>query len=513
MKSRFSHFGQTGITDNARFYDAVFISIALYAVVLFAVAHYQARDITFRVEQWDVYYFYANNTFSLFSARDWIVLAFWTPFNDFRFIPLAYLFNFAEYCVFRNNNVYYLIFSCSLHMLNCLLAAVLVKKFLGAKSTTAALAAFALFLLFPSKVEIVIWTFFGYKLFHLTLILAALIFFEDYLEKNSAIYCYVSVASLFLSFLIYESSLPIGLAMLGRLYFYKSAASDVNKNRYLGVMLRFYAAYLILFLVACEKVPPYLAMTLQPIVYNDYISSAYYWVKNGWILANSGVPLMFVDKKLWVFFLPVMEQWVLITTVVLSWGVLFASIGYRALRAEKTLYFAAVLAGGTMLVLLGRTATNGEYYLGCMSIYQYFPSAMLAIMLGYAIAVTVVNPERRWKKRLTSVSLFFIVSLLGHASYVSINSYMDHNRSTSGLISHVRRFLAGNENGKVAIGNIHIPFAGDAYAYNDGNHAYRVMKLLFGDKVTDKPAETVSRDESVLVLNDDIFEKLGTAGE
>lgn len=474
------------------------LALLLYSLILFCISHYPAKAITFRVEQWDIYRFYSEYTFNFLQPESWLKIAFWTPFNDFRCIPLAYLWNFVEFKLLGSDNFSYLIFSSCLHLINCALIANFVSILIGRSNPLTGIFGFILLLLFPAKFEVIIWTFFSYKLFHVTLILISLTYLERYLQSPRKVTAYISIACLFISYFFYEASVPIGFVYLWRLFVNNTPMESGAKKFFLFLICASYVAYALIYLTATYYVPSHLNMVnvqnqLIGILGNLWMNvltgfaSLYCWLSHGLLMGNSGLPLRLVPTPFHLSFV-VLTPADIIFTCLLIWGCLLATITHWLRLWRNCLYILLILLSGIVLVLIGRAIPNGPEYLARMSIYNYFPSVFLAALLGYPLGATLFGSTSFIRRSVLLFSFFLLITLLSITNYRAIKQYITFNKPLAVLIEEVGNFIRNNPDKNVHVENIRVPFAPTWSPFvTHQSHAYNVLRLRYGDKIVKVP--------------------------
>lgn len=467
-------------------------SLALYALLLFLVVYYQSRLITFRVEHWDIAHFYSHYDFHPLSARDWLEIAFWTPFKDFRFIPLAYLWNFLIFKLLDTAMIAYWILSVLMTVGNAFLLAYLVSALRGLKGIEGGLLAGALFLVFPAKLELTVWTFFTYKLMHTACILAALILFENVLKRGRLQQAVASFLFLFISALFYEASLPIAIVLLGRAALNRTTTLQVKSGVALLTVL-FYSAYFMLYREAAHYVVTgglgigWHGPVMESFLSIDYgaflpvlLKAAGLWLTHGILLTNSGLPLEFLSGNHVVF--RTVSDPIMGAALSFLWGgILIMALAHRV-SWRPVAYLLWLLFFGSVFVLVGRTATNGPGYLPAISMYQYFPTMIGAALLGYLLDGALRAASANRMRMALFIAVFVIMSILGYACYRSIRSYMKINEPVRALIRRVGGMLEAGPHTRISIDDLSLPST-PRHGYTDKEHAYHALSLLYGDRI------------------------------
>jgi hypothetical protein len=377
-------------------------------IVLFIWAYWPAYQLQFRVEQWAIYDYYQSLPYPA-SIEEWGHIAFWTPLGDYRFIPLAYLWNYLEFKLFDLNFAWYTTLSLGLYALNAALLGWLA--YLYNKGQTAAFwltTVFALFL--PSAMEIAIWTFFSYKLFQLTLMTMALIMLEKGITQRSSIYVLFSIVICFISTLFYEAlALFLGYWILRISYSKLSTRTALNFICLLLMVLYlsstwFFAQFPNLFGVSPIAIPEANPMRV--------LESLYQWIKYGWLLDNLGFGVEFRENARFITMHLLSPRKIHLLFVLLLWFSLLCSIRWTAVSWRQIGLFSILLGLSTILILGGRTATNGPDYLSHFSMYNYNAITFISPILGTIFSSTWANSNSsnlRTKIALLSLSLLTIL--------------------------------------------------------------------------------------------------------
>lgn len=377
-------------------------------IVLFIWGYWPAYQLQFRVEQWAIYDYYNSLPYPI-SIAEWGHIAFWTPLGDYRFIPLAYLWNYLEFKLFGLNFAWYTTLSLSLYALNALLIGWLARLYNRGQDASFWLTlVFALFL--PSAMEIAIWTFFSYKLFQLTLMILALIMLEKGISQRSTIYVLLSILVCFISTLFYEAlTLFLGYWIL-RIYF--SNLKTRSALNFLCILLMglyafntwFFAQFPNLFGVSPIAIP-----TTSP---TRILESLYHWIKYGWLLDNLGFRLEFRENSRYITMHLLGPRKIHLFFVLLLWITLVCSIRFSAVLWRQVGLLGILLILSTVLILGGRTATNGPDYLSHFSMYNYNAIVFISPILGtiFSSAWTNINSNNiRTQLAILSLSLLTVL--------------------------------------------------------------------------------------------------------
>lgn len=453
--------------------------ITAAGLALFLWAYLPSAGIPFRVEQWDCYEFYQSYAFRVTSLYDWGLMAFWTPFGDFRPIPLAYLWNFLAFTVLGNQNQWHWALSLALTLLNALLLARWVSALGAHRGFEHGLTAAALFLLMPARHEIVMWTFFTYKLACTALVLASLIMVEEYLVTGRPRAAYSAVGYLAASWLFYEAWIPLALVLPLRMVLAGRSVASPTTRRILaglGVALTGYGA---LYLATANWIPEAYGLVQQiprqRVDLGTFIISLWRWAIDGVVLGNAGLPLTSVTFPFHVGFRAVIELApTAIVTVV--WGALLVQLRWRPVPVRALTYLAAVGAAGSVLVWVGRTMTNGPDYLASFSVYQHFPTLVLAAALGYVI-------DRSWEptKRMV-IPVLLVYTLLAVGSRQAVDEYMHAQEPLIQALKAVDDALRRHPESRIYVGDIRLPFA-PTWSIPNAEHSYHAFHLLHGERI------------------------------
>lgn len=448
-------------------------------LALFLWAYLPSAGIPFRVEQWDCYDFYRSYPFRVTSLYDWGLVAFWTPFRDFRPIPLAYLWNFLVFTLLGTRNQWHLALSLALTVLNALLLARWVSAIGSHRGVEHGLIAAVLFLLMPAHHEIVMWTFFTYKLAYTALVLASLIMVEEYLATGRPRTAHAAVGYLAASWLFYEASLPVALVLPLRMVLAGRSLTSPATRQILASLAVALTGYGALYLVMAAWIPTAYDLVQQiprqRVNLGTFVVSLWRWVFDGIVLGNSGLPITSVMFPYHVGFRAIVEV-APTAMVALVWCALLVQLRWRPFPLRALSYLAAVGAAGSLLVWVGRTMTNGPDYLASFSVYQHFPSLVLAAALGYLI-------ERSWTpgKRMI-ITVLLVCTLLAVGSRQAVNEYMHVQEPLIQALKAVDDALRLHPESRVYVGNMRLPFA-PTWSIPSAEHSYHAFHLLHGERI------------------------------
>jgi hypothetical protein len=448
------------------------------ALALFLWAYVPSARIPFRVEQWDFYDFYQSYAFDVTSLHDWGLMAFWTPFGDFRPIPLAYLWNFLIFKILGNLNLWHWVLSLALTVLNALLLARWVSALRRHRGFDHGLIAAALFLLMPAKHEVVMWTFFTYKLAYTALVLASLILVERYLVTGGSRSAYLATGLLAVSWLFYEASIPIALVLPLRMVMAGRPFAAPETRRILASLGAALAGYGAFYLVTANWIPKAFDLVKQIprqlVSFGSLSSSLWRWFSDGILLANAGLPFTSVMFPYHVGFRVVFEL-APILLVTLVWGGLLLQLRWRPLPLRDLAYLGVVAGAGSVLVWVGRTMTNGPGYLASFSVYQHFPTLILAATLGYLV------DHSDMRKRLL-IAVLLVCVLLGISSRQAVDEYMHAQEPLIQALKMVENALRHRPRERVYVGDIRLPLA-PTWSIPSSEHSYHAFHLLHGDRI------------------------------
>jgi hypothetical protein len=453
--------------------------VAALGLALFIWAYLPSARIPFRVEQWDCYDFYQSYPFDTTRLRDWGLMAFWTPFGDFRPIPLAYLWNFLTFTLLGTQNLWYWGLSLALTLLNAALLARWVSALRGHAGLGHGLIAATLFLLMPAPHEIVIWTFFTYKLVYTAFVLASLIFLEKFLVTRQLGAIYLATGSLAVSWLFYEASIPIALVLPIRMALSRRSFTRSNIQRVLLSIGGALTGYAVFYLAAMHWIPRAYNLVhqipRQQVGLDTFLISLWRWVADGVFLGNAGLPLTSVVYPYHLGFRPVAELAPIVIALTV-WAVLLAQLRWRPFPIRDLTYLGAVAAAGSVLVWVGRTMTNGPDYLAGFSIYQHFPTLVLAAAVGYLV-------DRSWiLGKGVVIGVLLVVTLLGISSRQAVDEYMHAQEPLVQALATVEQALRTHPDARIYVGEIHLPFA-PTWSIPSAVHSYHAFHLLHGDRI------------------------------
>lgn len=446
-------------------------------IVLFMWAYWPAYQLQFRVEQWAIYDYYQSLHFPA-SIEEWVHISFWTPLGDYRFIPMAYLWNYFEFKLFGLNFAWYTTLSLSLYALNALLLGWLACLY--SKGQTPAFwltTVFALFL--PSAMEIAIWTFFSYKLFQLTLMILALIMLEKGISQRSSIYVFFSILICFISTLFYEALalfLSYWILRISYSKLWTRLALNIICLILMGLYLSstwFFSQFPNLFGVSPIAIPAANPMRV--------LESLYQWVKYGWFLDNLGFWLEFRENARFITLHLLGPRKIHLLFVLLLWITLLCVIRWSAVSWRQIGLFFILLGLGTILILGGRTATNGPNYLSHFSMYNYNAIVFISPILGTIFSSAWSNSNsNNIRTKLTILSVSFLTILWINTIRNGIETYI---RSES---IHISLMRLSNE----IISSTKLPIVVVA---NKGpfeipglNLLYHALHLAHGDRISNK---------------------------
>jgi hypothetical protein len=448
------------------------------ALAVFLWAYLPSAGIPFRVEQWDCYDFYQSHAFDVRSLYDWGLIAFWTPFGDFRPVPLAYLWNFLIFKLLGSQNLWHWMLSLALTILNAALVARWVSALRGYRGLDHGLIAGALFLLMPARHEIVMWTLFTYKLAYTALVLASLILLETYLMTGHRRTAYLATGLLAASWLFYEASVPMALLLPLRMVMAGRPLASLETRRVLAALGGALAGYGGFYLLTATWIPTVYNLVQQiprqPISLGSLILSLWRWMTEGILLANTGLPFTSLAFPYHVGFRVVIELAPAVIVAVV-WGLLLAQLPWRPFPLRDMAYLGAVAAAGSVLVLVGRTMTNGPAYLASFSIYQHFPTLVLAAILGYLL-------HRAPKTNRILVALLLVCTLLGISSRQAVDEYMHAQESLVQALRMVDEALRRHPEARLYVGDIRLPFA-PTWSIPSSEHSYHAFHLLHGERI------------------------------
>ncbi len=454
------------------------------ALVLYVLAYYPALRMPFRVEEFDAYYHFATAPFNLFSAGDWIEMAFWTPFHDFRMLPLAYLWNFVTFKAIGPSTVGFMLLNVALDLLNAVLLARWVSLRLGRSISHGWIAA-AFFLMFPSKHEIVLWVWFTYKTAHNVLLLGSLIFFEKFFRSHGRAHLAWALVLMFLSWFFYEISLPLGFVIpVGMFLFGRFSRQEVLRTS--AIIAIPYAAYGVLYLLAKRYIPDIYGNAV-PILRSGWVDAVWptirNWVWHGMFLANTGLPV-YADKDLLgdTLAFVVKPTMVFILLVVTCWTSFMVLLRWREAPWRNLAYLLCLMFVFNILVALGRAATNGPLYLAHMGMYQYPAAFLIAAALGMLVetSLAAAAPAR---SRLLVAATAICLMLLWSSSAVAVRSYVQAQAPLVEILQEVKQRCAV-PGARVAAADYRLPFSPNTFVVPVEDHSFHALALMYGDCVS-----------------------------
>jgi hypothetical protein len=384
-------------------------------------AYWPAYQLQFRVEQWAIYDYYQPLHYPT-SIEEWGQIAFWTPLGDYRFIPLAYLWNYLEFKLFGLNFAWYTTLSLSLYAINAFLLGWLAHLYnKGQIAVFWLTTVFALFL--PSAMEIAIWTFFSYKLFQLTLMILALIMLEKGISQRSSIYVLFSILICLISTLFYEALALFLCYWILRISYSKlqtRLALNIICLLLMGLYLSntwFFSQFPNLFGVSPIVIPAANPMRV--------LESLYQWIKYGWFLDNLGFWLEFRENDRFITIHLLGPRKIHLLFVLLLWITLICVIRWSAVSWKQMGFFSILLGLGTILILGGRTATNGPDYLSHFSMYNYNAIVFISPILGTIFSSAWSNTSsNKIRTKLTIISLSLLTMLWINTIRNGIETYI-----------------------------------------------------------------------------------------
>lgn len=465
--------------------------ITVFSVTLFWYIYWPSLDFSFRAEQWSFLEYY-ETIVNPNSYSSWLEVAFWTPFHDYRLLPLAYLLHYIEYVLFDGNHKLFNIFSLALYQINALICGILVAQLMR-RGFSQIIITFTVVSLLPAALEITVWSFFSYKLLQVTILLSSLILLEKGLEKGSHVLVALSFILIFLSTLFYEATILV-LAFHGFRVFYK------NPKWWGYLFLSF--SLLILYLISWHyfrSVAQNLGITHNLNINIDYIvffESAINWISQSWILANSGLKLHFISHQAFSQFVTLPPSTIELLLIISALTLLFLSLELEKKMVNAILILLCILILVSAPVLIGRTITNGADYLSGFSMYAYhgviFLGSSFSIFLG-----TRTNKESQkvfYKKILRSSSLVIFLLLWSTSLKESLVSYTNTNNLQNRLINTVSTLIT-KTNSDVIVTARNTPFNTSA---TDINFFYSALKFLHPEKIF---KNTEGLDSNIIVVD------------
>lgn len=249
-------------------------------------------------------------------------MAFWTPFHDYRLLPLAYLLHYFEYVLFNGNQKLFVIFSLVLYQINALLCGLLVTQLLS-RDHNQTIITFGLISFLPAALEVTVWSFFSYKLLQITFCLTSLILLEKALYKEQHTPIIIAFLLIFLSSLFYEATVLV-IAFHGLRVLLKKRAWWP----YFGLSILLIIFYFFLW-AYFESVVAEIGLThnlSSAIDIAIFVESAYNWVLNSWLLGNSGLELSFENSQAYSKFITVTPSALRLAIIILAWALLLLSL-------------------------------------------------------------------------------------------------------------------------------------------------------------------------------------------
>ena len=449
------------------------LSLFCLLIVLFLWSYWPAYHLQFRVEQWAIYDHYKSLPFPA-SLAEWGRIAFWTPLADYRFIPLAYIWNFFEFKLFGVHFGWYTTLSLALYAINAILVAWLARLY--ANGLIAAFwmtLVFALFL--PSAMEIAIWTFFSYKLFQISFILCALILLEMGIIKNRFSYLLFSLVLCFISTLFYEA-----LVLFLGFWIFKIALSKIKSKKILtfigisfaisyGILSWFFAQISSSFDISPIFIPQ---VTLEKASHTLYL-----WIKYGWILNNTGLFLDFREGARFVTFHLLAPLKIHLISTILLWLILIGCVKWLKVPWKKVGVLFLFLGLGTILILIGRASTNAEDYLSRFSMYNYIPIIFISPILGLIFSSGwSVHKAMSMQNKLTICSLCLLMLLWVNAIRTAVETYVKADAVHISLMYLTETLIKGN-NLQLVVTATNGPFEIPGL-----NLLYSALHLMHGDR-------------------------------
>ncbi|MGH2370294.1 MAG: hypothetical protein ACRDI2_19135, partial [Chloroflexota bacterium] len=311
------------------------------------------------------------------------------------------------------------------------------------------------------------------------LVLGCLIAFEQFLATRHWRSVYLSTACLVGSWLFYEASLPIAFALPIRMVLSGHSFTSQEKRKVLLILGVALTSYGVFYLAAARWVPGMYNLVQQiPRQQTDlstFFVSLWRWALDGVLLGNSGLPLTSVTYPYHLGVRVITDPAILLIVSVV-WAVLLLQLWWRPFPFRDLAYLGAVAGAGSVLVLIGRTMTNGPNYLQGFSIYQHFPTLMLAAMLGYLTDRSMVM-----RKRIV-VAVLLVCTLLGISSRLAVGEYMYAQEPLIQALAAVDQALRSHPEGQLYVGDIRLPFA-PTWSIPSAEHSYHAFHLLHGDRI------------------------------
>ncbi len=473
-----------------RAYDRFYYWLTLAGVLGWVVSALPTRSMPFRVEQWDVYEFYANRRFNPTSLHEWLVMAFWTPFGDFRFTPGAYLWNVLAFKALGPGNLGLWILSIALNLANAYLVAWWVSLLIGRRSPRAGAIAALFYLLFPARQEIVLWTLFTYKLVASGLTLFSLVMLERSERGTRRRELSIASAAMFVAWTFYEAGLPLGLLLPLRGVIMGDADWRQQAARIGRAVAPIYGLYALLSVAAWRWIPDALdlhgaipGVRPAPVA---FITSLWNWLDHGILTGNSGLPVVWIATPFHLLF-SVDHDSAIQAMVLVAWPLALLAVDWRRLPWRAGAF--VMLVGGACngAVWIGRTISNGTQYLSYVSMYQHLPSTVLAALLGVALgAYSQRNPPKRWLTLLGRIGVALVAALLSLSCRDAMLGYLRAQQPLRAALSVVEGRIAEAHGAPVRVDDVPIPFA-PTWALSSAEHSYHVFHLLHGARIAPPP--------------------------
>lgn len=450
------------------------VSLFCILIVLFLWAYWPAYQLQFRVEQWAIYDHYRSLPFPT-NLNEWGRIAFWTPLGDYRFIPLAYIWNYFGFKLFGVHFGWYTTLSLTLYAINALLVAWLARLYAnGIRAAFWITLVFALFL--PSAMEIAIWTFFSYKLIQISIILCALILLEMGIVKNKFSYLLLSLVLCFISILFYEA-----LVLFLGFWIFKITISNIKSKKilaFMGISLAISYGMLSWFFAQISSTFDNNSILLPQVTLEKVSHTLYLWIKYGWILNNIGLFLDFREGTRFITFHLLAPLKIHLIGVILLWLILLGCVKWLKVPWKNIGVLFLFLGIGTILILIGRASTNAEEYLSRFSMYNYIPIIFISPILGLIFssgwsehkAISIHN-------KLTICSLCLLILLWVNAIRTGVEAYVKANTVHTSLIHLSETLLKGNSLQLV------VTATNGPYEIPDLNLLYSALHLMHGDRV------------------------------
>ena len=472
------------------------LSLFCVLIVLFLWAYWPAYHLQFRVEQWAIYDYYKSLPLPT-TLAEWGRIAFWSPIGDYRFIPLAYLWNYFEFKLFGINFGWYTTLSLTLYAINAILIASLARLYAnGLKASFWMTLVFALFL--PSAMEIAIWTFFSYKLLQISIILCALILLEMGITKNRSSFLLISLVLCFISTLFYET-----LVLFLGFWILKISLSKFKFKLRLIIFGIFLAIVYCLLSWLFSRISNQFEVSpiVIPQVTLEKISQTLYlWFKYGWVLNNLGLPLDFREGDRYITFHLLAPLKIHLIGTILLWLVLLRNINWHKVQWNKVGALFLLLTLGITPILAGRASTNAENYLAQFSMYNYIPIIFISPILGLVFS-------SGWSKqklisiqnKLAICSLFLLVLLWTSTIRNGVESYVKAESINTTLLRLCNDLLKGNSLQLV------VTAKNSPYEIQGLNLLYHSLRLIHGERVTKQignlPAALIDDNAVQLIRN------------